>query len=50
MNLEQGFTDVWQTIDKILHFQLFELNKGPVTVLSLVMFVLVSPYFIFSRK
>lgn len=50
MNPEEGFADVWQAIYKILHFQLFELNHEPVTVLSLVMFVLMIAVFYISSQ
>ncbi|MEW5925312.1 MAG: mechanosensitive ion channel domain-containing protein [Candidatus Zixiibacteriota bacterium] len=45
MNPEKGVEDIWQVIHKILHFELFQLNKEPVTVLSIGMFVLMLALF-----
>ena len=40
MNPEKGVEDIWQVIHRILHFEIFQLNKEPITVLSITMFVL----------
>jgi small-conductance mechanosensitive channel len=42
--------DIWHVINRILHFNLFDLNQKPITVLSLLMFVLMlAVFFIISK-
>jgi small-conductance mechanosensitive channel len=41
MELPKTLSDIFSTIDKVLHYQLFELNKQPVTLASLIVFVLI---------
>ena len=50
MELNSGFSEVINTISRILSFKLFELKQTPVTILSLVMFVLVIVAFYLISK
>jgi small-conductance mechanosensitive channel len=50
MTLPKSLTDILATIDKIMHYQLFQLNGQPVTIASLAMFLLIiAIVFIISR-
>jgi len=50
MELNGGFSEVISTISRILSFRLFEIKQTPVTILSLVMFVLVIVVFYLISK
>ncbi len=50
MTFPKALTDILTTIDKVMHYQLFELNKQPVTLASLTVFLLiVVAFFVISR-
>lgn len=50
MTFPKALTDILTTIDKIMHYQLFELNKQPVTLASLTVFlIIVVAFFVISR-
>ncbi len=50
MNLPATLTDILATVDKVMHYQLFELNGQPVTLASLTVFLLIiAIVFVISR-
>jgi small-conductance mechanosensitive channel len=50
MELNGGFNEVMNTLSRILSFKLFELKQTPVTVLSLLMFiVMIVAFYLISK-
>lgn len=50
MELNGGFNEILDTISRVLSFKLFELKQTPVTVLSLVMFiVMIAAFYLLSK-
>jgi len=50
MNPEESMKNVWEIIDSILHFKLFDLNQTPITVMSITMFALVLAAFYLASR
>jgi len=50
MNPEESIRNIWEIVDNILHFKLFDLNQTPITVMSIVMFALVLIIFYFASR
>jgi small-conductance mechanosensitive channel len=50
MNWPTSFADIPEAISSIFQYQLFEINRTPITLFSMVMFVfLIAAFFVFSR-
>lgn len=50
MSFPDSLTDILATIEKVMHYQLFELNNQPVTLASLTVFLfIVVAFFVVSR-
>jgi len=50
MELNGGFNEIMNTLSRILSFKLFELKQTPVTVLSVVMFiVMIAAFYLLSK-
>jgi small-conductance mechanosensitive channel len=50
MDIPQSLSDIAQLLDRVLHYQLFELNQTPITLSSILMFILfILIFYLFSR-
>ena len=50
MNQQSTLTEIFDKISAVLYYKLFEINQTPITVMSLVMFVIVvAAFYVFSR-
>ena len=50
MQLPENLNEIFEVVSSIMNFKLFELNQKPITILSLVMFIIaVVLFFVISR-
>jgi len=50
VGLNSSLSDIWEALNVIFRFQLFEINQTPVTVSSILMFVIVFLLFILASR
>jgi small-conductance mechanosensitive channel len=50
MNQQSALSEIFDNISTVLYYKLFEINQTPITIMSLVMFVIVvAVFYVFSR-